>query len=220
MKTSKMLLPLFCGLIACPLLTMAQGPGAGQGPGQMSNPSQQGRPSISDPNRMGNPDDSKMSSKVDDKSFVKDAAVGGLTEVQLGKLAQEKGSAEAIKQFGQRMVDDHTKANERLKSVAAEAKLSVPDSIDSKNQARIDKLSKLNGPQFDRAYINDQLKDHEEDVRKFQAESQGGSNPQVKQFATENLPTLQDHLAMVKDLKKSKGSSMTSSVSSKTDSSR
>ncbi len=142
--------------------------------------------------------------KVDDRAFVRDAAMGGLTEVTLGKLAAEKGSTDAVKQFGQRMVDDHTKANEELKKIATAQSLSIPDSIDKKHQSRVDKLSKLTGAEFDRAYIKDQLKDHQQDVREFQDEAQNGSDAAVKDFAGKTLPTLQEHLAMVKELNKEK----------------
>lgn len=129
---------------------------------------------------------------------------GTTNEVTLGKLAAEKGSTDAVKQFGQRMVDDHTKANEELKKIATAQSLSIPDSIDKKHQSRVDKLSKLTGAEFDRAYIKDQLKDHQQDVREFQDEAQNGSDAAVKDFAGKTLPTLQEHLAMVKELNKEK----------------
>jgi len=139
---------------------------------------------------------------VDDKKFAKDAALGGLTEVELGKLAAQKASNDAVKQFGQRMVDDHSKANEQLKQIADKSNIEVPAALDSKHQARIDKLAKLSGPAFDKAYVKDQLKDHERDVDDFKSEAQNGSDPNVKQFAMQTLPTLQEHLSAVKDLKK------------------
>ncbi len=144
-----------------------------------------------------------MPMKVDDKKFVKDAALGGMTEVELGKLAAQKASSDAVKQFGQKMVDDHTKANDELKQIASKESISVPDSLDSKHQSRIDKLAKLSGPDFDKAYIKDQVKDHQSDVTDFKNEAQYGSDPNVKQFATSTLPTLEEHLSTVKELNKS-----------------
>jgi len=143
-----------------------------------------------------------MPRKVDDKKFVKESALGGLAEVEMGKLATQKASSDAVKQFGQRMVDDHSKANEQLKQAAAKSNIEVPASLDSKHQSRIDKLAKLSGPEFDKAYLKDQVKDHENDVDKFKDEAQNGSDPNVKQFAMATLPTLQEHLSAVKDLKK------------------
>jgi putative membrane protein len=104
------------------------------------------------------------------------------------------------------MIDDHTKANEELKQVASKGGIQIPDSLDSKHQSRVDKLGKLSGTAFDRAYVKDQLKDHQEDVRKFQSEAQAGTDPGVKNFAAKTLPILQEHLQMVKDLNKSAGS--------------
>ncbi len=140
--------------------------------------------------------------KVDDKSFLKTAAEGGLTEVELGKLAVQKSSNEAVKQFGQKMIDDHSKANDALKQVASKENVEVPDSLNSKSQAVVDKLSKLSGPAFDKAYMKDMLRDHEEDVAAFQGESQNGSDPATQQFAANVLPTIQEHLHMAKDLNK------------------
>lgn len=143
-----------------------------------------------------------MPMRVDDKKFVKDAALGGMTEVELGKLATQKASSDAVKQFGQKMVDDHGKANDQLKQIAAKENINVPDSLDSKHQSRIDKLAKLSGPDFDKAYIKDQIKDHQSDVNDFKNEAQYGSDANIKQFASNTLPTLEEHLSAVKDLNK------------------
>jgi putative membrane protein len=140
--------------------------------------------------------------KVDDTKFIKESALGGMAEVEMGKLATQKASSDAVKQFGQRMVDDHSKANQQLKQAAAKSNIEVPTSLDSKHQSHIDKLAKLSGPEFDKAYLKDQVKDHEHDVDKFKDEAQYGSDPNVKQFAMATLPTLQEHLSAVKDLKK------------------
>jgi putative membrane protein len=148
--------------------------------------------------------DQRISNKIDEKRFVKDALVGGLTEVELGKLAVDKASNDAVKQFGQKMIDDHSKANAELKEIATKEKIDVPDSLDSKHQSRVEKLSKLSGADFDKAYIKDQLKDHQQDVREFQQEAKSGTDPDVKSFASKTLPTLEEHLSMVKELDKGK----------------
>jgi putative membrane protein len=141
--------------------------------------------------------------RVDDKKFVKDAALGGMTEVELGKLASQKASSDEVKQFGTKMVDDHTKANSELKEVASKSSIEVPDALDSKHQSRIDKLAKLSGADFDKAYVKDQVKDHEQTVSEFQKEAQNGADANVRQFASKTLPTLQEHTEMVKGLNKS-----------------
>jgi putative membrane protein len=130
--------------------------------------------------------------------------MGGLTEIALGKLAVEKGSSDAVKQFGQKMIDDHTKANDELKQLAAAGGVNVPDALDSKHQARVEKLARLSGVEFDKAYIKDQMKHHQQNVKDFQQEAQYGSVEQVKNLASKSLPTLQEHVELAKDLNKSK----------------
>jgi len=131
-----------------------------------------------------------------DNSFVTKAAQGGMAEVQLGNLAQQKASNPQVKEFGQRMVTDHTKANDELKSLVASKGITLPTSLDSKDQATMDRLSKLNGAAFDRAYMEDMVKDHKEDVSEFKREADHGSDPDVKAFASKTLPVLQEHLQL------------------------
>jgi putative membrane protein len=195
---------LICGGMATAPLALAQAPGGapGGGGGQAGGASQPmpERPSASDATAgMNNPD--TMTRKVDDKKFLKEAATGGLIEVELGKLAAQKGSSDGVKKFGQKMVDDHGKANDQLKEVAAKSQVEVPSSIDSKHQSQIDKMSKLEGPAFDKAYIKNMVKDHDKDVAAFKLEAQNGQDPNVKQFAASTLPTLQEHQQMIKELK-------------------
>ena len=184
-------------------IAQAQAGGGKQPPGQ--NPSMQTPPTLPGQNPgLGGPNGPEAApAKVDDKKFLKDAAMGGMTEVELGKLASQKATRDDVKQFAQRMVDDHSKANDQLKEVASKEGVSVPDSLDSKHQSRVDKLSKLSGEDFDKAYIKDQLKDHETDVREFNAEAQNGNDANVKSFASNTLPTQQQHLDAVKSLNKS-----------------
>src|SRR5207302_11467093 len=105
---------------------------------------------------------------VADKTFVKKAAAGGLAEVELGQLATEKASSEDVKKFGQRMVDDHGKANDQLKQVASEEHITLPEGLSAKDKATKDRLEKLSGAQFDRAYMRDMVKDHRQDVAEFE----------------------------------------------------
>lgn len=176
----------------------AQAPGGAGGGGQAPRPS----PGMQNPNSpdMSNPN--TMTRQVDDRKFLKDAAMGGLEEVELGKLAAQKGSSDAVKQFGQKMVDDHSKANDQLKELAAKEQIEVPSSLDSKHQKDVDKLAKLSGDQFDKAYSKNMLKDHRKDVGEFQVEAQNGTDPNIKQFASTTLPVLQEHLKMAEDLNK------------------
>jgi putative membrane protein len=196
-------------LTACILGTalMAQPPTSGGGGGGAGGQSPSTPPTLPQsqaggPATMPESTADTMPRKVDDKKFVKESALGGMTEVELGKLAAQKASSDAVKQFGQRMVDDHSKANDQLKQVAGKSNIEIPASLDSKHQSRIDKLSKLSGPAFDKAYVKDQVKDHKHDVDEFKSEAQNGSDPNVKQFAMQTLPTLEAHLNAVKDLNK------------------
>jgi putative membrane protein len=193
---------LFAGtcLLSAQIPALAQAPQTG-GPAT-SQPTQPGSPTTTADPTGGMQTQSSAPAKNDDKKFVKEAAIGGLLEVELGKLAQEKGSSDAVKQFGQRMVTDHGKANEELKEAATKSGYTVPASLDSKHQSKIDKLSKLSGPDFDRAYVKDMVKDHQEDIRKFQAEADNGTDPQLKSFASKTLPVLQEHMQAIKDIHK------------------
>jgi putative membrane protein len=129
-----------------------------------------------------------------DQRFMREAAQGGMAEVELGKLAVQNASSDYVKKFGQRMVDDHSKANDKLKELASAKGVTLPQAPNAKQKATKDQLSKLSGEQFDKAYMRDMLKDHKQDIAAFQSESNTGHDADVKNFATQTLPTLRDHL--------------------------
>ena len=131
-----------------------------------------------------------------DSKFITAAAQGGKAEVEMGRLAVQHASDPAVKQFGQRMIDDHTNANEELKQIASRKGITLPDQVNAKQKSTIDRLSRLNGAEFDRAYMEDMVRDHQEDVADFQHEADKGNDSDVKTFAGKTLPTLQDHLKM------------------------
>ncbi len=135
-----------------------------------------------------------------DGKFVMAAAKGGMAEVEMGRLAAQKGSNPEVKQFGQKMVDDHSKANDDLKQVASSKGMTLPTEVDAADKAKMDRMSKLSGAAFDKAYVADMLKDHKKDVADFKNEASGGRDSDVKSFASKTLPTLQEHLKMVQDL--------------------
>jgi putative membrane protein len=143
------------------------------------------------PSRATAPDGGSVTS---DQTFLKEAAEGGLAEVELGQLAVEKSSNEDVKRFAQRMVEDHGKANEDLKQLAAEKGLSLPSEPSAKQKANKERLSKLSGDEFDKAYMSDMLKDHRTDIAAFEQESDGGKDSDIKKFASQALPTLREHL--------------------------
>src|SRR5215831_11732090 len=135
-----------------------------------------------------------------DNRFAADAAAGGMAEVRLGELAQEKASDPSVKAFGRRMVEDHTKAGEQLQQLARGQNITLPVAVNPIDQARYDQLSKLSGPEFDHAYMQMMVKDHEKDVAEFQKEASSGKNPAIKDFAAQILPTLEDHLREARDV--------------------
>ena len=132
----------------------------------------------------------------DESTFVKEAAEGGMMEVQLGKLAQEKAADDKVKQFGKRMEQDHSKVNDELKKIAADKGVQLSMDLDKKHKTNVDKLTKLSGTAFDKQYINDMVSDHKEDIKKFQRVADKGKDPDLKQFASQTLPTLKEHLRL------------------------
>ncbi|HEX9941669.1 MAG TPA: DUF4142 domain-containing protein [Thermoanaerobaculia bacterium] len=135
-----------------------------------------------------------------DKKFIWNAAVGGMEEVQLGQLAAQKASNPDVKNFGQRMVDDHSKANDRLKSLAAQKGVTLPTTLPADKRKDVDKLSKLSGAAFDREYMSMMVKDHKKDVSEFDKESKQARDSDVKSFAQGTLPTLREHLQMAQSI--------------------
>lgn len=142
-----------------------------------------------------------------DNSFVRKAAEANYAEIQMGKLAQDKGTNPAVKDFGQRMVTDHTKAYDQLKPIASKDNVTMPDKMNAKDQALYDRLSKLSGTQFDREYMRNMVKDHQSDVAEFQRESTKAKNQDVRTYATNTLPTLQEHLRLAEDANSKVGAS-------------
>jgi len=143
-----------------------------------------------------------------DRKFAMTAAMDGMTEVELGRLAAERGASDGVKQFGQRMVDDHSKANEELKQWAATAGVTLPTALDAKHQAMVAKMSGLSGAAFDKAYAQNMVKDHTKAVQLFQREADRGADAGLKTFASSTLPTLQEHLRMARSLNMGGGHNM------------
>ena len=117
-----------------------------------------------------------------------------MAEVEFGKLAVQKAYSDDVKQFGQRMIDDHSKANNNLKQVASALGVNLPQHLSAKDEATKERLAKLAGDQFDKAYVRDMVKNHKADVAAFRTESSTGRDASLKSFAMQLLPTLRDHL--------------------------
>ncbi|HEX7231707.1 MAG TPA: DUF4142 domain-containing protein [Candidatus Binatia bacterium] len=131
-----------------------------------------------------------------DSDFIKEAAQGGMMEVELGKAAQDKASNEKVKDFGKRMEQDHSKANDELKKIASDKGIQLSSEIDKKHKSKMDKLTKLSGAEFDRQYMREMVSDHKDDVKKFQNEADKGKDADLKKFASQTLPTLKEHLQL------------------------
>jgi len=134
-----------------------------------------------------------------DHNFVNEAAIGGMAEVELGNLAKEKASNPDVKSFGDRMATDHGKANDELKNWAQQKNVTLPTELDAKHKAERDRLAKLSGESFDKAYMRLMVADHTHDVAAFKRESTAAKDPDLKAWAGKTLPTLEDHMKMAKD---------------------
>jgi len=135
-----------------------------------------------------------------DRNFITEAAQDGLAEVELGKIAQQNGASAEVKQFGQRMADDHSKANQELETIATQLGATVPTAPGGHHAKMVKELSKKTGARFDHEYAEDMVKDHEKAVALFDKQSKKGDSEELKQFAAKTLPVLQEHLKMARAL--------------------
>jgi putative membrane protein len=131
-----------------------------------------------------------------DKTFATEAAKGGLAEVQLSQLALQKASSPQVKDFAQRMVTDHTQANQDLMQLGTSENLNLPTQLDTKHKSELDRLNAMSGTAFDTAYMQDMVQDHKQAVADFQKQAKSGSDPALKSFAQKYLSVIQQHLQM------------------------
>ena len=131
-------------------------------------------------------------------NFINDAAEGGMMEVQMGQLAQQKGQSPDVKSLGQRLVTDHQKASDELKQLASNKGITVPSQLPPKHQKMIDKLSSASD--FDKTFKDMAVKDHKKDIKEFERLSKSAEDQDLKAWVTKTLPTLQEHLRMAEQL--------------------
>jgi putative membrane protein len=136
-----------------------------------------------------------------DRLFAREIAIGGRAEVEDSRLATNKINASGPRKFADLMVQDHTKANDKLASLAKADDIALPDSLDPETRAMNRRLHDLSGAAFEQAYIDGQIADHQKTAQLLEWEIDSGKNPQLKQFAVENLPVVLQHLQMAQDLK-------------------
>jgi putative membrane protein len=146
----------------------------------------------------------------DDMKFVRQAAQSGMAEVKMGQLASQNGQDSAIKELGQRLVQDHNKANQELAQIASQKGVTMPMQMDSSDQSMIDRLSNETGTAFDNTFRKDAVTAHEKAIKEFKSAAENCKDPELKAFAQKTLPVLQEHLDMAKKL--SSGSSQGTST--------
>lgn len=132
--------------------------------------------------------------------FAKKAAQDDLAEIKMGTLAQQKGGTPAVRDFGQRLVRDHTKNLDQLKSVAEQQHITLPTEPNNTQMIDYKNLSSLNSAEFDKKFAQHMVNDHVRAVTEFKAEAKNGTNPQIKDFAAKSVPVLETHLRLARNM--------------------
>ncbi len=152
------------------------------------------------PNQARSQANQQAKGPVPDVLFAAAAATGGLAEVNLSQIGLQRATDPELKQFSQRMVDEHTKMNQELMTLTAQKRISIPRGIDARAQFCAESLAGLTGPEFDKCYAKAQLVIHMESVAMFKAEAERGQDPDMKALAAKVLPKIEDHLRMIKPI--------------------
>ena len=134
-----------------------------------------------------------------DYKFAAEATRANTEEINLGQLAAQKATDPAVQQFAQRMVQDHTKANQQLSQIISQKGTTLPSTTTTSQERETDRLAKLSGVDFDKAYIEHMVKCHKKDVKEFQKAADNANDSDLKAFAANTLPTLQEHLQMAEN---------------------
>lgn len=131
-----------------------------------------------------------------EQAFLRHAAEINLSEVDLAQLAQQNATAEPVKQFAQRMITDHTNNQQKLKDLAAQVDVVLPDQLSVDQTALYARLGKLSGTDFDHAYINAMVEGHAQALAQFKNEVKTATDPDVRTYASDTLPMLREHLKL------------------------
>jgi putative membrane protein len=137
-----------------------------------------------------------------DEDFIKEAISSGMMEVELGKLAGEKGTNQRVKSFGQMMVKDHSKSGEELRAIASSKNINAPASMDDKHNKVVQDLQNKDATDFDKAYMKEMVSAHEKDIDLYKKQAEDGNDPELKTFASKNLPVLLMHQDSVQNIQK------------------
>ncbi len=134
------------------------------------------------------------------KLFTHRAAQDDMAEIKLGQLAEQKGGTPEVQNFGRRMVQDHTKNLDQLKTVAEQQHITLPTEPNKTQMIMYKDLSSLNTKEFDEKYARHMVSDHEKAVTEFKAEAKHGTNPQIKEYAAKSVPVLETHLQLARNM--------------------
>jgi putative membrane protein len=186
---------LLCGSTGVAQMSRDSSAPGGQTPSQNTNANPSMDPQLNGTQAAGQP--SSM-----DRMFVKKAMQGSMAEVQLGQLTLQKSNNEQVKQFAQRMIDDHTKLNDEMKPVAQQVGVAAPAEVAKNDRKTMAKLQALSGPAYDQAYIKDMVKDHKQDLSDFQMEASSGQDQTVKDAASQGSKVIAQHLQMAQQMAK------------------
>ncbi|HLN19521.1 MAG TPA: DUF4142 domain-containing protein [Bacteroidales bacterium] len=135
------------------------------------------------------------------EDFIKEAASGGLMEVELGRYAQQNALNPRVKNFGAMMVRDHQKANDELKSIVTGKNMTIPSAMENNHMNKVEEIQKETGADFDRKYMDEMVDDHDKDVKKFRRQAENGKDPEIKAFAAKTLEVLVIHQDSAKNIK-------------------
>ncbi len=149
-------------------------------------------------------DDAAAQPTAGERMFMKKAADGGMTEVELGRLAAEKGGSDEVKDFGNQMVKDHGKIGDELKELAGKMNVTLPASVSAKHKAMIDRMAGLSGADFDNAYVPAMVKAHQMDIAAFEKADGMVKNEELKKFIEDSVPTMKDHLEKIQKFDQAK----------------
>jgi putative membrane protein len=140
-----------------------------------------------------------------DRMFLRKAAAGGMAEVQLGQLATQKAGAQDVKDFGQKMVTDHTALNNEMAPIADSMGVPLPKKLSKEDQAEYDKLNALSGDDFDKEYVSFMVKDHHQDLREFRTEAVSASDPTLRAAVDKGSKVIYEHMTMIDKMARDKG---------------
>jgi putative membrane protein len=141
----------------------------------------------------------------DDKAFARDALLSGLAELELANLAEQKGASEGVKRFAKQLADDFGRYDNELRRIADENEFSLPEVLDAKHKAELERLAKLSGSDFDRAFIRTVLKENKQDFESFQNEGWNGMYRNARNFAWRSLPAMKKDIKAAKALRRYAG---------------